>query len=270
LGNSGFSAISCSSTRACTAVGFDPSGATAERLRGGRWSVQHVTRSAHSGLTAVSCPSSRFCEAVGFYNAHGGRPPVQNVVGQVSLAERWNGSRWTIQSTPRFSDGAFNGVSCTSSSDCIAVGSWLNGTLTEYWNGTKWSVQPDDSLNGYDELSAVSCASRNACLAVGFESNSTDPGSPITRKWNGMTWSDTFGNYGAPVLGAVSCPAANACSGVQDSSVTSGPPQRWNGAGWTSEPLRGSASLEAVSCPSRRICVAVGQKGVSLFVVRRS
>lgn len=128
LGDSGFRAISCSSTRACTAVGFDRSGALIERLTRQRWFVQHAARSRHSVLNAVSCPSSRFCEAVGSTRGNG------------PLAEWWNGSRWAMQPTPRFSYGVFNSVSCRSSSDCVAVGTSMDGNLTGYWNGTNWSV----------------------------------------------------------------------------------------------------------------------------------
>jgi hypothetical protein len=36
------------------------------------------------------------------------------------------------------SGASLNGVSCTSTSSCMAVGN--EGTLAEAWNGTAWSV----------------------------------------------------------------------------------------------------------------------------------
>jgi hypothetical protein len=40
----------------------------------------------------VSCPSSTACEAVGSYDNSSGN--------LVTLAESWNGTDWTVQSTP--------------------------------------------------------------------------------------------------------------------------------------------------------------------------
>lgn len=42
------------------------------------------------------------------------------------LAEGWDGTSWTIQSTaaPGSFDDTLNGVSCTSATNCIAVGSF--------------------------------------------------------------------------------------------------------------------------------------------------
>jgi hypothetical protein len=50
------------------------------------------------------------------------------------LAEQWNGSAWTIQSTPNPTGSNQNelyAVSCASSTTCTAVGAGIFGTLAE-------------------------------------------------------------------------------------------------------------------------------------------
>jgi hypothetical protein len=81
----------------------------------------------------VSCASATACTAVGDYN---------NGTTGVTLAERWNGSTWSIQPTPNPAGAPvslLNGVSCASATACTAVGGYNNGTagvtLAERWNG---------------------------------------------------------------------------------------------------------------------------------------
>jgi hypothetical protein len=94
------------------------------------------------------------------------------------LAEHWNGTEWTIQTTPN-PEGAtgveLRGISCSSSSACTAVGNYHNNssgtfTLAEYWNGTEWKIQttPNPKETKWEELRGVSCTSSNACTAVGY------------------------------------------------------------------------------------------------------
>jgi hypothetical protein len=65
--------VSCSSARACTAVGSasgnDPSLGVIDRLSGGHWTLQPHPRVAGTALDAVSCASPLVCTAVGASNA---------------------------------------------------------------------------------------------------------------------------------------------------------------------------------------------------------
>ena len=100
------------------------------------WSIQHTPNPAGGSgsiLNGVSCTSARACTAVGDYF---------NGTASVTLAERWNGTRWSIRHPPNpagASDVFLNGVSCTSASACTAVGEYFNGTagvtLAEGWSG---------------------------------------------------------------------------------------------------------------------------------------
>jgi hypothetical protein len=63
-----------------------------------------------------------------------------------TLAESWNGSSWSKVATPSPDyTTPLDGIACTSSSDCMAVGSKQpesgnQVTLAESWNGTKWAL----------------------------------------------------------------------------------------------------------------------------------
>jgi hypothetical protein len=90
-GNGSLNGVSCSSARACTAVGSSTSGALAERWNGTQWAVQSTPDPTGASLNSVSCESAHRCIAAGDVTTSG---------GQVTLAERWNGTRWAIQPTP--------------------------------------------------------------------------------------------------------------------------------------------------------------------------
>jgi len=104
----------------------------AERWNGTKWSIQTTPNPAGGSeihLIRVSCTSATACTAAGFYS---------NATTTVTLAERWNGTRWSIQTTPNPAGGSnsmLNGVSCASATACTAVGGSSNGTLAEGWNG---------------------------------------------------------------------------------------------------------------------------------------
>jgi hypothetical protein len=98
-----------------------------------------------------------------------------------TLAERWNGTTWTVQPTPSLANSSLRSVSCSSDTACTAVGYYKDAgavtrTLAERWNGTSWTIQPSaDSSNGQDSyLFGVSCTSATACMAVGRQT-SPDP-----------------------------------------------------------------------------------------------
>lgn len=135
------------------------------------------------------------------------------------------GPTWVIEKTPQVVEESSleNGVSCTSSTLCIGVGSYLNPVgleepLTGEWKGGSWSYQslgipgfienvPDDA-----EFTGVSCVSPKACLAVGWmdyaNKQGIHPGSRV--EWIGLeisascrTW---FGYYPLrPVFGVLRC-----------------------------------------------------------------
>ena len=126
------------------------------------WSIQQTpnpTGGSNSALDGVSCVLARACTAVGSSS-------------RGTLAERWNGTKWTIERTPSTGrDHFLQRVSCVSASSCIAVGSYLSritaagAMLVERWDGAKWSVEPTPTPSGRSVLTGVSCVSASACTA---------------------------------------------------------------------------------------------------------
>jgi hypothetical protein len=141
IGGGFLESVSCASATACTAVGYYNTGDTtdvalAERWNGTKWSIEHnpnPTGSSNSPLYGVSCASASACTAVG---------DDTNRTGNVTFAERWNGTEWSIEypPNPTRSANGLSGVSCVLVSACTAVGDYGTShaevTFAERWNGT--------------------------------------------------------------------------------------------------------------------------------------
>ena len=271
--------VSCTYKLRCVAVGSftDTIGRTftlAERWDGTRWSIEPTrNRSGFRGneLLGVSCTSARACTAVG-------DDWVRDGSFTLTLAERWNGSRWSIQATPERGVVAptLKGVSCWSATACTAVGSAGEGlcscALVERWGGGVWSVQAADPSYEQDsaEFDGVSCTGATACTAVGVWGASGCSCSLVER-FNGSSWSgqdtpDFFIAGGDDAqLNGVACTSASACIAVgflgSDSALAEG----WNGRRWSIQGTPNvSGQLNAVSCASRGFCAAVGARGTGV------
>jgi hypothetical protein len=103
-------------------------------------------------------------------------------------------SRWTFQPVPlpAGDTGALSGVTCSSATNCLAVGAIdSNGdALGEHWDGSTWTAQ-DIPVPGSSSasLSAVSYASADSCTAVGMYLSGTENKiSPLAEHWDGSTW----------------------------------------------------------------------------------
>ena len=86
--------VSCPTTALCWAVGGTGS-MVAEEWNGSAWTLESLptpTGASSTSLTGISCPSASDCVAVGRYTESQG--------GAMTLAEQWNGTAWTIMSTP--------------------------------------------------------------------------------------------------------------------------------------------------------------------------
>jgi hypothetical protein len=264
--------VSCTSTNACTAVGYSVNANNwlplAERWNGTSWSIQTTPLPAgdttYGVFAGVSCTSANACTAVGSFIGCCGF--------LVELAERWDGTSWSIQPTPDpdpIVDDSLNAVSCTSANACTAVGSYDGLTLGERWDGTSWSTQQTLNSSGATSitaLSGVSCASTMACIAVGAGRASGEPTLTVAESWNGTSWSvsptaNPIGPTSSALYG-VSCASPVACTAVgYDRSTAASVAERWNGTSWAIEPTPRSQSgrfLEGVSCTSTTACTAVG------------
>jgi hypothetical protein len=267
-----FAGISCTSSTVCEAVGGNSAlRSVAEGWNGTAWSVQATPKpsgSLSSQLHGVSCWSPTGCEAVGVY-----AKPKTNAT--LTLAMGWNGTSWTIQSTPNptgATHASLSGVSCPAAGVCTAVGGYSTGTsggtVAESWNGTAWTIQATPSGGG--TLSAISCTSSAACTAVGSLGAST-----LAEAWNGTAWSiqaspNPTGATRSQLQG-VSCPSAGACTAVGTywvSTTSFTMAEAWNGTAWSLETTPNPtgatySSLQALSCSSASACTAVGFSGIS-------
>ena len=281
--SSGLLGVSCSSGTACTAVGSYVNSAAvsvtlAEHWNGTKWTVQSTPNPSgaqYSQLLGVSCSSGTACTAVGSYE--------NSSAVFVTLAEHWNGTKWTVQSTPNPSGARYSeleGVSCSSGTACTAVGDYVNSarvdvTLAEHGSYTKWTIQstPNPSGAQSSDLLGVSCSSGTACTAVGDYVNSAAVAVTLAERWNGTKWTvqSTPNPSGAQfsVLVGVSCSSGTACTavGAYDNSAAIGDyvklAEHWNGTNWTiqSTPNPSGAQgslLQGVSCSSGTACTAVG------------
>ena len=303
--NASLNDVSCTGPASCMAVGWDqrnPTGGSvyftlAEAWNGSTWTVLPTPTPSNPGggamLNAVSCVSSTDCMAVGeslVFNT-----TIGNLV-EHPLAESWNGTAWTTVPTPALahSGATLSGVSCTSASSCMAVGSEgfprnpTEFTLAESWNGTAWSFvsTPRPLTPGGTALNQVSCTSAAACMAVGYFGYSNGFGTSLTlaEAWNGVSWrrvgTATPGSSGT--LGGVACAEVTACTAVGTHAVPTGNlvnatlAEQWNGEAWKVQPTpnprgSGGAGLGSVACTSPASCMAVGaaidQTGESSFNV---
>ena len=108
------------------------------------------------------------------------RIAVKSLGRELTFAESWDGSAWTVQPTanPAASQGSsLSAVSCTSATSCTAVGQYQSSnvvnfgalqTLAETWDGTTWTIAstPNPSTT-HDLLLGVSCGTSQVCTAVG-------------------------------------------------------------------------------------------------------
>lgn len=172
-----FNGVSCHTANLCTTVGSyeDTTGATltlAEQRISSTWTIQSTTNpgTTSNELTGVSCHTATVCTAVGNYENSSG--------ATVTLAEYWNGSTWTTQSTPNpvgVQSAILTGVSCALATSCTAVGSSVPsaGTsrpLAEHWTGSTWVIQPTPIPAGSKGtyLTGDSCALFSSCTTAGW------------------------------------------------------------------------------------------------------
>ena len=217
-----------------------------------------------AALEGVSCTGRKQCTATGLASTRNGK-------NYKPLAERWNGTTWAKQTTPIPNSGGFlggtliAGVSCTSSSACMAAGYAYSAKtyrlLGEGWNGRTWSIQADSTPAVVGEPFHISCTWAKDCSAVGQRNS----GSTLAEHWNGRRWS-TEATKHTGELDGVSCPATGNCTAVGWNDADKVLAAHWNGKAWSDESAvntQPATFLEGVSCPATTACIAVGTAGTA-------
>jgi hypothetical protein len=265
--------VACLSAADCLAVGDGYTGSADVALAysgsGKTWAAR-VPQAAVAGLQAVSCAAAK-CMALGFNAA------------QATIADLWNGSRWSEMTVPKTKGSVYyslSAIACVRPRGCVAVGDAnLNDNgypVADTWTGAKWTASrlPMPSGTGNGSLYAVSCVSLTKCFATG--GSETIKGVPVSfvDELNGTHWATVKLSVGS--LSAVSCASAKSCLAVGavggDIIVDSGKARAevWNGSAWKAvtvpAPARGAgkgngSELEGVDCLSPADCTAVGLAG---------
>ena len=256
---------------ACVAGGVLVLSAPASAAAVSTWSIvqsPNTSSTQDNALSTVSCSGPAFCMAVGTY---------QGPTTQLTLSERWNGSSWSIVPSPNGSTTHFNslgGISCTSSTWCVATGSYSDGsvthTLAESWDGHSWTIMQTvdpSTASGFRSqfLGGVVCFSASDCTAVGDYTVGVNTDQTLVEQWNGAAWSvvpSPSTAAGNNYLSGLSCPVPSSCMAV---GAGDGLPlfESWNGSTWSivanpnPSPTLG-VELNDVTCTNPSFCVAVG------------
>lgn len=194
---------------------------------------------------------------------------------------------------PQPGDGDLQGIFCTSSVSCWAVGFFVTGGETQLnevlrWNGSAWSQvgvpSPGGTADGdSSHLYAVRCTSPRNCWAVGDYQRLEGARFSQALHWNGRTWSlvptpqpgGTAGGSFSSLFDVVCWSAASCWAVGADGTLGSARPVErnealhWNGRKWALVPTPdpgGTAAndanvLDGVRCPAARSCLAVGGTG---------
>jgi hypothetical protein len=131
-------AIACTSSSSCLAAGaldYPPNQQQplAEHWDGAHWTILSTPKPPHAQggvLSGVACTSQTACTISGLASTNSGR---------YLYADRWNGAKFTFQSTPALPDALDIGnpvLACPSASTCMAVGAFTN----TFPNGPKFGL----------------------------------------------------------------------------------------------------------------------------------
>ena len=216
------------------------------------WASQPTGMSGNGALVGTGCAIPTDCWATG------ARYLGKQLTTTVGLIEHYNGKSWSPSSLPSPAGVALNGVSCTSTSDCLAAGNRQTAknaahALAYRWDGETWTalavLSPPGAL--WTVLDGTDCFSPNDCIAVGDADNSlTGSGYFFSERYNGSSWSlismpnNAKFNMGDDTYLNLSCPSANSClaagsawhytHGEMGMNDLFGLSFSWDGKSWTS------------------------------------
>ena len=163
-----------------------------EHWNGSQWSTVTSLNvgKGNNDLTGVAVVSANDIWSVGTTNLG---PPHYT---SQSLIEHWNGTKWSLVSSPPpgGSGGGLRSISVISANDIWAVGNYNDNsatshTLAEHWDGSHWTIVPSpDPASGGNYLEGVTVISSNNVWAVGG-SFTTGPANTLIEHWDGTVWS---------------------------------------------------------------------------------
>jgi hypothetical protein len=251
-----------------------------ERWNGTQWRVVTSPNAGTSGdnvLTSVDALSGTNAWAVG---------SSRTSTSRKSLIQRWNGTSWTIVSSPNPGTlgNSLLGVKATGPNDIWAVG-WKNSgnglrSLLLHYDGTGWTEEAavPNVGTGDNVLTGISAVSNNDVWATGYYVDNTQY-KTLTLHYNGTTWSHVPSSNGADgtsiLMGIDASSPTNAWAVGFEYRATLqhyvASTQRWDGSGWTAFPsaisrdgTQESAMFDVAKAPGTSQVWAVGRSGLRL------
>jgi hypothetical protein len=202
-------------------------------FNGSTWSKIAMAKASRVARVAVLSPTNVW--AVG-----------QQTNAKFSQIQHFNGTSWSVVSSPHFTNGeTLNSLKAVSANNIFAVGTFLDAlnnrtTLIEHFNGSSWSVFSVPRITG-GELADIAVVSASDLWAVGTVSGPTP--AALTMHFNGQQWS----RVSAPAAGllAVAPLTTNNVWAVGVQLGRSTVIEHWNGTAWriVTSPNTGTSSV---------------------------
>ncbi|HLX40491.1 MAG TPA: hypothetical protein VKR42_08160 [Ktedonobacteraceae bacterium] len=247
----------------------------------GIWKIVHSVNPgiAQNGLNAVAATSANDAWAVGnFSNNH------LNTLGGKALIEHWNGSAWSVATSPKtpLDSSILNGVAAISPVDAWAVGYAFSDsnsneqqTLIEHWDGATWKIVKSPNPANGNDLFAIAALSATDIWTVGvygYNLGQTLVTRTLIEHWNGTTWTvvqSSNPGSGFNYLTGLTAISTNdiwavgfsssgqTVQGMQETLI-----EHWNGTAWTvvqsQSPGTNGNTLSAITAISANDVWAVG------------
>lgn len=288
--------VACASLSDCWAAGYamDAGGFQPLMLHwdGVTWAIvasPSATLVGNNFLHDITCRNSNDCWAVGFYDSG---------IGYNTLIEHWDGTAWTIVSSPNVEGSIQNrlyGITCAPAANrCWAAGRHHldNGqtkNLILTWDGSGWAIQasPHSSEQESNTLLAAECISASDCWAVGTRSEGFGHGRNLMLHWDGTDWTSVEvpdpadATYNYVFLRSIDCVNASTCKAVgfySSNGVNRTMVLDWNGSSWKVDrsPVTSADEgnvLIGVACPTAATCWASGyyvnESGIYQTMIQR-
>jgi hypothetical protein len=158
---------------------------------GSSWSLMTLPNVPGMQISAISGSGPDDVWIVG--NRYGAKLPADSI-GSHTLTEHWDGSRWSVVTSPNPSHArnGLDGVLSLSPTDAWAVGyakSRLTSQLTMHWDGTRWTTVPTPTRPGRytAELDSVGSDGQGGVWAVG-RGDGPGYGASLYLRWTGTRW----------------------------------------------------------------------------------
>jgi hypothetical protein len=202
----------------------------------GRWSrptiIDAGAADGTSALAGVSCGSTSLCVAYDTTSTD---------------VFAYDGHSWAAEATGDSDGGGIYAVACASTSFCIALDRVGDALV---YNGRTWG--PPLLIDAAGTVASISCASSSFCV-VG-----DDLGDAVVYRrgaWSAPVRIDATGDGG---FDALTCPSASFCMAAHGSRVIT-----YQRGKWRATRRVGRQPIVALSCASRRLCIAVENGGAS-------